>query len=228
MDIIFLNDKNFEIDSKEVLRTLKVDDDDDCVPEVLDLVKTAVNLGRPKAMYGIAYIDARGDDWISVEGIRFSSRILSVNVKDAHRLFPFVATCGAELDEWAKSFYDPLEKFWADTICQVALQDVYRKMNDDLEKRFKPGKMSVMNPGSLADWPISEQKQLFALMGERVKETGVQLTDDYLMVPIKSVSGIKFPLEFNYENCMLCPRENCPGRRAKFDEKLFSERYEKR
>ncbi len=225
MEIVLLDNIEVEIDGKEFLQTLKIEDDDDLTGEALALLEEGENLGKPKAMYGMAYIDARGDDWVAAEGIRFSSRILSVNVREAYRLFPYVATCGTELDEWAKSLQDPLEKFWADTLCEIALRKAFKKMNEDFEKHFKPGKTAVMNPGSLADWPLSEQKQLFALLGDRIGETGIQLTDSFLMIPAKSMSGIRFPLELNFENCMLCPREDCPGRRAQYDEKLFVQRY---
>jgi hypothetical protein len=44
------------------------------------------------------------------------------------------------------------------------------------------------------------------------------------MLPTKSVSGIFFPTETSYENCQLCPRENCPNRRAEYN-KALEEQY---
>jgi len=55
-------------------------------------------------------------------------------------------------------------------------------------------------------------------------KTGVELTDSQLMKPNKSVSGFLFPSESDYENCQLCPRENCPNRSADFEEELYRER----
>jgi len=77
-----------------------------------------------------------------------------------------------------------------------------------------------MNPGSLADFPISEQVKLFSLIDSPTKYIGVELSDSYLMRPLKSVSGIIFETEANYENCMLCPRLDCPNRRAEYNEAL--------
>ncbi len=79
-----------------------------------------------------------------------------------------------------------------------------------------------MAPGAGAgdDWPITQQKELFSLFGgrEKVEELiGVRLTDSFLMVPIKSVSGIFFPTEIRFESCQICPREQCIGRRAAYD-----------
>ena len=82
-----------------------------------------------------------------------------------------------------------------------------------------------MNPGSLADWPLEEQRHLFRLLGEPRKAIGVELTESFLMVPIKSVSGLRFPSGAHYENCQLCPRDPCPGRRAPYDPDLYERRY---
>ena len=81
-----------------------------------------------------------------------------------------------------------------------------------------------MNPGSLPDWPISQQRPLFDLVG-KAAEIGVHLTDSYLMRPLKSVSGILFATDVTYENCQLCPVERCPNRRAPYDPTLFDRKY---
>lgn len=82
-----------------------------------------------------------------------------------------------------------------------------------------------MSPGSLEDWPVSQQSALFSLLGDTQHAIGVQLTESCLMVPTKSVSGIRFPMEDSFESCQLCPREDCPGRRAPYDEALYARRF---
>jgi hypothetical protein len=80
-----------------------------------------------------------------------------------------------------------------------------------------------MNPGSgdANVWPIEQQKELFSLFGDVENLIGVRLTDSFLMVPNKSVSGICFPTEINFQSCQLCHRMNCNGRKAPFDRKLW-------
>jgi hypothetical protein len=46
-----------------------------------------------------------------------------------------------------------------------------------------------------------------------------------MMDPVHSVSGILFPTEEDFEECSLCPREDCPKRRAPFEEHLYETRY---
>jgi hypothetical protein len=77
-----------------------------------------------------------------------------------------------------------------------------------------------MNPGSLESWPITQQKELFSILGNVEDLIGVKLTERYTMIPVKSVSGICFPTEIKFESCQLCPREKCIGRRAAFNPEL--------
>ena len=98
---------------------------------------------------------------------------------------------------------------------------------EHIEEHHRPGQVSMMNPGSIEDWPVSEQRCLFKLLGNPEESIGVQLMDSCFMRPAMTVSGIWFPAEEHYENCMLCPMERCPGRRAPYDKSLFERKYKK-
>jgi hypothetical protein len=80
-----------------------------------------------------------------------------------------------------------------------------------------------MGPGQLKDWPLEEQRPLFALLGDVEGAVGVTLSDSLLMIPRKSLSGIYFPTEIPFMACQLCPKESCPSRKARYDEKLAGE-----
>ena len=79
-----------------------------------------------------------------------------------------------------------------------------------------------MAPGAgAADiWPLTQQKELFSIFGNAEELIGVRLTSKYLMIPLKSVSGIIFQTETTFETCQLCPREDCIGRRATYEPDL--------
>jgi predicted transcriptional regulator len=82
-----------------------------------------------------------------------------------------------------------------------------------------------MSPGSLADWPIQAQRPLFALFDGAEARIEVRLKDSLLMVPSKSVSGIRFPTEQTFASCQLCPRADCPSRQAPYDPELYEKKY---
>jgi len=226
MDSVLLDSIEFKVNMDQLFKTLRLDrDDDDDAVTVVRMAEEAQAIARPKVFYKPAYIDSREDDFIVVDEVKFTSRILSVNLKGAHRVFPYVATCGTELEAWAGSITDMLESYWADAIMIQALASAMKTLDLHLEKNFNPGKTARMNPGSLKDWPINQQKYLFELLGDVKGKIGVSLTDSFLMVPVKSVSGIKFATESNYENCQLCPRESCPGRRVPYNKELHTKKY---
>ncbi len=105
-------------------------------------------------------------------------------------------------------------------IGNIALTAVRQQLHDDLCSKFALKKISFMSPGSLQDWPLEAQGQLFQLLPEVEAALGVHLTESLLMVPIKSVSGIYFQTEVSFFNCQLCQRGKCPGRKARFDQDL--------
>ena len=99
-------------------------------------------------------------------------------------------------------------------------------LKKDIIARFNTGVLSHMNPGSLEDWSIYEQKKLFALLGEGVSSIGVSLLDSMVMYPDKSESGIFFEKEKKFINCQLCSVERCLSRSAPLDKGLYEREYQ--
>jgi cobalamin-dependent methionine synthase I len=225
MEIRVLAEVPFQIDVKTLAKQLRIREGSGHLEKLEKLAEQARALGKPKAVCRAAYIEEKSDGRVRVEGEVFSSRILRVNLEKAHRVFPYVATCGRELEEWSRGIADLLEKFWADAIQEAAVRQTVAYLRDYLAEHFQPGNLSRMNPGSLPDWPLPEQRPLFAILAEGPRAIGVELTEQFLMRPIKSVSGIWFPTEESFESCRLCPREQCPGRRAAYDRDLYARKY---
>ena len=112
-----------------------------------------------------------------------------------------------------------------DTIKGMALKTALDCLRKHISDNYMPGRLSTMNPGSLEDWPIKQQKELFSVFDDTMNTVGVTLSDSYLMTPVKSVSGILFPAKINFESCRLCSREECSERRTPFDPEEIK-RYE--
>lgn len=225
MEPKLLNNIPFQVDMPALIKAMRVKPDSDYALSLKKLAEEAEAIGRPKALYKLAFIEEKGDNYVIIDQFKFTSRILRVNLDQAQRVFCYVATCGMELEEWSQHFDDLLQHFWAEAINEMALRSALNFLEDHLTQQFSLGNSSTMNPGSLPDWPIGEQRPLFALLGQTQEALGVRLTDSLLMVPTKSVSGIRFPLEESFASCQLCPRENCPNRRAPYDQELFEKKY---
>lgn len=173
---------------------------------------------QPKALYELVFIEERDGDSVVFDGVRFRSAVLAENLKDVERVFAFVTTCGNELEGIS---YEPdpfMGPFWLDALKALALNAATSALRDELGRRYGLEGYATMNPGA-ADvdvWPIEQQRLLFSLFGDVKELIGVSLTDSYLMLPTKTVSGIFFETDASFINCQLCTREVCPSRRAKY------------
>jgi hypothetical protein len=216
----------FEPDLLELQKRMHVRPGGSSSIELERLLAGACRVAHPRAMYRFTGVTGRGEDWVEIEGRRFDSRVLRVNLEEKHRVFAYLATCGAELQEWAEGIDDMLLRFWAEAIKEAALYSAIRALEADLDQRYRPGKTAAMSPGSLKNWPIEQQRVLFDLFETRQEQIGVRLTDSMLMIPTKTVSGIFFPTEVDFASCQLCPRDACPNRRAMYEPNLYESRYQ--
>jgi Vitamin B12 dependent methionine synthase, activation domain. len=211
-------ESEFNPDIDDLLPRLGLDADSEEAEDFIVLLEKMRPLAKPKAAF--MDVPARADPEsgeVEVGGVSFRSRVLAGNLAGKDTVWPHLATCGRELYDFTMAVPDPFERYWCDEIMASALAQARVGMMQRLEKEFHPGKVASMGPGSLTDWPIHQQGPLFRLLDECAAFTGVELTPTMLMIPNKSVSGILFPSEKGWESCMMCPREKCPNRRAKYD-----------
>ena len=211
---------SLEISPEEALRALKMpgDAEEEDVQSIRQMLEDCLKIASPKAVYCVAPIEEKGEDFVVAGGTRIDSPLVRKNLEAANRIIPYVATCGREAEEWAGQFQDPLEAYWADGIKLLLLERIRRALTTQVRERLFPqGDMSSMSPGSLQAWPLTAQRTLFALIGTVGEDTGVELTDSCLMLPSKSNSGFFFARKEHYENCSLCPILTCPTRRAPYE-----------
>lgn len=222
---ITLDDIPFHPDINQLCNKLHLEQGSSLAEEVERLAADARRHAKPKAVIRLGFIEGRGDDYIVVDGFRFTSRVLAVNLEMVQRVFAFVATCGHELDSWSANFKSPYTAYVADAIKEHALRKASEAVEHEIDMRFNPGTTSSMHPGSLQDWPLDEQRQLFALLENPEETIGVRLTPHLLMIPTKSISGFRYASNIDFSSCQLCPREACEERRAPYDPTLFERRY---
>jgi hypothetical protein len=213
----------FELDARALMKRLHIEPDTEDAQQFDDLVRQARHVARPKALFAESFVEAKGEDTVRIEGVTFTSRALRRNLDRAQRVFPFVATCGHELDRARQPSGDPLKEFWWETIKSDLLACARKYLDEYLNRKFLLGKTSTMSPGSgdVRVWPIEQQRELFALLGDVKGLIGVELTASFLMVPNKTVSGIRFPTAIDFRSCQVCRREGCPSRSAPFDKDLW-------
>jgi len=212
-----------ELDLIDLLDDLCIEPETEEAETLAGLVSQARALARPKVLFRECFIQNRQRDSLTIDGIPFQSKVLSAVLESAERVFPFVATCGRELDRIEVDPGDFLTKYWLETIKDRALSCSRRFLQVTIAELFGLSKASELSPGSgdASVWPLEQQGLLFRLLGDVSGLIGVELTESCLMIPTKTVSGIRFPTEVELTSCQLCRRADCPSRRAPFDRRLW-------
>ena len=204
--------------SEDIARALRLPSGEtETAGELLDFARPLL---RPRALFRDALIERREDTAVGIETRLFQSRVLRRNLEGTDMVFPFLITIGDELEKAASAQADLLRQYYLESLADLALSAAAEHLDGHIRRIFGLKMLGSMSPGSLEDWPLEEQKPLFALLGETEHRLGVRLTDSLLMVPRKSISGIFFPVEESFTTCRLCPRTQCQGRRAPFEPEL--------
>ena len=132
------------------------------------------------------------------------------------------------MENTSKELYKSGDSVLAYLIDSIASETVEMAMDiiqDKLADQMKQKKMHITNrfsPG-YCGWKLSEQKELFSLLPEGF--CGISLNPSFLMVPIKSVSGIigiGKDVKNNVYPCKLCDMKDCIKRRIM--DKSFNKR----
>ena len=187
--------------------------------ELTEMVNQAQSLAEPVVLFGVCPVNQDAEGHICVNGLRINSQLVRQKMQENNRCFPYVATCGEALEAWSLQYKDDfLAAFWAEEIKNLYLNRIVAEFFAYLKTHYQvSGHLASLNPGSLEQWTVRGQKELFEVLGgtDFVKEqTGVVYTDTFLMLPIKSLSGICFESNVFFENCQHCPLTACPNRRA--------------
>ncbi|MBN1535568.1 MAG: hypothetical protein JW908_02465 [Anaerolineales bacterium] len=214
---IILDTIPYQIDLPALLKVLHLKPGSVHARQFETMAQEAQAIARPKAYYKLAFIDSCDDRRVVIDGVVFTSRVLSRQLDHSHRAIAYLVTCGLELHEWSRSLDGALPRYWGEVLMESALRQANQFFEEHAQHRFKLGRSASMHPGSLEDWPITEQRGLFTLLGDVQTAIGVTLTESLIMLPTKSVSGLRFSSAQGFESCALCPRLNCPGRRAPYD-----------
>ncbi|UCC59284.1 MAG: hypothetical protein JSV02_05850 [Dehalococcoidia bacterium] len=219
-------DMDINVNMKDVCRYLGYSPDVEPSPRIASLlgeyIETARSLIRPAYSYIIKDIKAIVGSRAFIEGpVIFESEAIARLLERCEKVAVFILTVGGRLDEtvrWLADSEQIIEAYVLDAIgssvaeglansVEGRIQEAARAQGLCISRRFCPG---------YCDWDISQQEMVFSTIN--IEYTGVFLTDEYLMLPEKSMSGIigigscDSDIE-SYSPCATCDKRGCPGRR---------------
>lgn len=214
---LFLDAIDYVPDRERLVKKAGMEIDSDEAEEFLELLDNVAAHAKPKAFMTSASVQLGEAPALRLNNIDFSGTILFDNIKEVSEVWPYTATCGVEMYDFVMAIPDPFERFWGEIVLEDALMTADKALQAAFARDIYGEKTAAIAPGSLPEWPLEQQVPLFRLLGDGAKKAGVTLTDTLLMLPNKSVSGIRFPNEHGYVSCRLCPRNACPNRRAEYE-----------
>jgi hypothetical protein len=180
-----------------------------------ELLVEASAVAKPKAAWRLALVEpSKGPSGrLEVGGAPFRSQLIDDNLKGLGRAFPFLATEGRELAEWAERLPTRLRAA-AFLIRYAALKEAERRLEERLAAEYGLTAIGAMSPGVLPQWPLAGQKALFDLLAPFPELLGVTLSPRSMwMSPDMTSSGLFFETGAGFHNCRLCPLDKCPLRR---------------
>jgi hypothetical protein len=217
MGVIVLDAITCHIDMEQLLEKMQMKKNSGHLDRLQTLLDQGLRIARPKALYKRVQIDEKRADGVVVSGQLLTSKILLNNTDARQWLFPYLATCGRELEKWGNAQKGVFDQYAAGVIQEMACRTAMDTVLEQIDESYELINPSTINPGSLNDWPLEQQQPLFELLENAQHLIGMELMESFLMRPMKSVSGIHFSGKEQHDNCRCCPRDNCIGRNMPYE-----------
>jgi len=188
--------------------------------ELPRMAAEAESLAQPRILYRSSRVERIEEDAIRIDRVSFKSGLLARLLGEGQPVYPFVLTIGQSLEQRASS----AEPLWHHLVLDAMGTRLVSSLSQHLERvlkvEFGASTFSRFSPGSLEAWPLTEQRPLFALLGDVEGRIGVKLNASCFMIPKKSLSGMYMATKEAFLSCRLCAMAACSGRRARFSPRL--------
>lgn len=223
MDSHFLQNIQYKPSARFLLQQACLEPGSEEAAMFLSLAEDLAACAHPKA-YGIkaAVNQSLPPPAIEIGGVAFSSPILCTQLATVTTVYPYLATCGMESCNAVMSISEPFKRFWGELILEDILATAKRELDTFVKTAFPPATTASLSPGSLPEWPLSQQAALFTLLADGPRQCGVTLTSTFLMIPTKSVSGIIFPTTHLIPSCEFCARAGQCTHAQKYNAAAFN------
>ena len=144
-----------------------------------------------------------------------TSELMASLSADTNFAFPFLVTEGPEAAKWGGGLSEA-DRNIGYVLRETAVLQMRLALEERIREEFDLGTVSYMSPGSIKEWPLDEQRPLFDLLAPLPRRLGATLLKSGFVSPPYSTTGIFFKTREKFYNCSLCPREECPNRKAAY------------
>lgn len=209
------------MDRKEVFRYLGTSESVPQLEKMIDRAEAEVlRAASPRYIEGRFPLTVE-QEGVTVGGTFLPSKTLAAHLKGCQEAFLAAFTLGPGVDTLIRRFeltempLVPVLQAYAAAYTEEQADFAQRSMEQYaaerglyLRPRYSPG---------YGDFPLSSQRFLFDAL-QVSKKIGITLTDNYLMLPMKSITGVvgvsPDPSLCHVGKCMTCSAGNCPFRKG--------------
>jgi hypothetical protein len=107
----------------DVVKKLRIrhmnDDFKNTIRELSEMVRP---IARPKAVFDVCRVDNKQGDSLDIGGVTFTSHVLRVNLEKLDRVFPYIVTCGSEVDAIEIPEHELMKSYFLDQIKEVIVR----------------------------------------------------------------------------------------------------------
>ncbi len=221
MKTILVDHISCEIAKEDVLARFGMPPDHAFGAAVEEVIEEMKGVANAKLLYGKARVERWSETSVTVDGIDFHGKDLASRLKGVETVFPFLCTCGTEINDFAWGCKDLVKMLYIDAVMHFYLREAFLVLADKVDNALCAHSYS-MAPGSFEDWPLTEQKPLFELLNEG-EGTGVTLSESCIMEPAKSVTGFRFYRPDQPKDCCRCFYRDCGERECEFQVSAFDQ-----
>jgi hypothetical protein len=182
----------------------------------------AYHLIEPGYTYVLRDVRQVRGSWVLMDGpVVFQSDVVAGLLQRCSQVAVFVSTIGKRLEDMARRLAEDglmlqasvLDAIGSDAVTGVA--DAVQRRISEWAGRRRLVSSRRFSPG-YCDWDVAQQVMVFRAINRDA--TDVRLTENFLMDPRKSISGIigigvREDGVSGYNPCVLCDASECPGRR---------------
>lgn len=211
-----ISDIPVRLEVEEVLTSLKFSKNTPYAEKMIgELIESITPVMKPKVIYTESSVQNLDDETVAIDNHVFRSKVLVKNLIDQTRCYPYIVTAGRELEEIVLPEGQSI--MLLDLVKNIVVEKAFQYTKAFIVEKHGVEHVSGLSPGHLDDWPLNQQRVLFDLLGPDVAKVGVELTDAYLMKPLKTVSGILFTSMSGFQSCQVCTQSRCMGRKTGYD-----------
>lgn len=186
-------------------------------------IKNLSHLIKPRLIYCIGQVaDVTRTAVCLRNGAVIKSSKIAKSFQDCRTVVCFAATLGKEIDHQIEQLNGEnriVDAFIVDALGSVAAEQLVNSFHMEMEHRcIEQGRGATLrfSPG-YCDWPLTGQNFVFKLLPTH--KIGLRLTESFLMMPSKSVSGVfgvtRRPVSAtrSHNPCHICQKLDCTVRR---------------